>query len=357
MLALDPRAARYTWTVAFIVLLLGFVYLIREALFIFVVALLFACLLWPLVDFLNRRIPGRSRVPALAIVYCLLIALLIIVGIAVGSRVVLEANSLATKGPEFISKLEQPDASPPVATAPVATAKSAVASILRKQFANHSKDLLSLLPNAALRVLSHAGSLVFIVLVPILSFFFLKDGPAILEEMLDGLGDDSRRSMVEEIAADLHLLLARYMRALVMLAAASFAANGLFLFLIGVPYALLLAAMAFPMEFIPMVGPFVAAVIILTVAGLSGFHHLLWVLAFLCAYRLFQDYVLSPHLLSAGMEIPPLIVIFGVLAGGRLAGIPGILLSVPVLATLRIVYRQLQKRHREMKLLAPDLAR
>ena len=89
MLGLDRRAAHYTWTVVCILLLLGVVYLIRETLFIFAVALLFAYLWRPLVDYLDQRLPGRSRVPALAIVYLSLVGLLILIGIEIGSRVVL----------------------------------------------------------------------------------------------------------------------------------------------------------------------------------------------------------------------------------------------------------------------------
>ena len=68
---------------------------------------------------------------------------------------------------------------------------------------------------------------------------------------------------------------------------------------------------------------------------------MLAVFLFLIAFRFFQDYVVSPHLLSTGMKLHPLLVIFGVLAGGSIAGVAGSFLSVPVLATLRIVYRQL----------------
>jgi len=90
-----------------------------------------------------------------------------------------------------------------------------------------------------------------------------------------------------------------------------------------------------------MVGPLAGASIVLLVAGLSGSHHLLAVLVFLLAFRFFQDYVVSPQLLSTGMKLHPLLVIFGILAGGSIAGVAGCFLSVPVLAALRIVYRQL----------------
>jgi predicted PurR-regulated permease PerM len=342
VLGLDRRTASYTWTVVFILLLLRLAYLIRETLFIFVVALLFAYLLWPLVKFLDRRLPGRSKVLALAIVYLSLIGLLVVMGIAIGSRVVVEANNLAARVPELLSKLEQP--TEPVISPSVQALRVAVISTLRKQLVDHSRDLLSLLPNAALGVLSRAGSLIFFILVPILSFFFLKDGRAIRSFMLGVVAEGSRRNMINEIAADVHMLLAQYMRALVLLAAVAFLAYGLFFSLLGVPYGILLAAIAFLLEFIPMLGPLAGAGIIMLVAGLSGFHHLLWLFVFLAAFRIFQDYVVSPHLLSAGMELHPLVVIFGVLAGGSIAGIAGIFLSVPILATLRIVYRQLQKK-------------
>lgn len=342
MLGLDRRAANYTWTVVFVFLLLGLVYLIRETLFIFAVALLFAYLLSPLVNYLDQRLPGVSRVPALVIVYVSLVGLLLVIGIEVGSRIVVQANALATRVPELLTKLEAQAEPIPVQT--TETVRDTVISTLKKQIAYHSRDILSMLPNAALGVLSHAGSLIVIVLVPILSFFFLKDGRTIRSSLLGILTSGSRRDMIQDIAADVHLLLAQYMRALVMLAAAAFVAYASFFSAIGVPYGILLAAIAFPLEFIPMVGPLAASVIILLVAGLSGFHHLLWILAFLAVFRLFQDYVLSPHLLSKGTELHPLVVIFGVLTGAQIAGITGSFLSVPVLATLRIVYRQLQKK-------------
>ena len=76
---------------------------------------------------------------------------------------------------------------------------------------------------------------------------------------------------------------------------------------------------------------------------------------FLLAFRFFQDYVVSPQLLSAGMKLHPLLVIFGVLAGASIAGVAGSFLSVPVLATLRIVYRQLLTKAPSV-VVAPDAA-
>lgn len=342
MLGLDCRAARFTWTAICILLLLALVYFTRTTVLVFVIAILFAYLLSPLVEFLDRRLPSRSKIPALAIVYLLLVASLIVIGIVIGTRVTSEANALATKLPEILSRVQRP---PPAAPSDrFGSVKQRAMSFVRDQITSHSDELKSFLPKAALGVLSHAEVILFIVIVPILSFFFLKDGRKILNGALAILAETSYRQTAANIVADIHLLLAQYMRALVLLALATLVVYSVFLLLLGAPYAVLLGAIAAPLEFIPMIGPLIAASVILLVEGLSGFGHLLWIVVFLIAYRLFQDYGLQPYLMSAGMELPPLLVIFGVMAGGELAGIAGSFLSVPILAIIRIVYRQIRAR-------------
>src|SRR5882757_980992 len=103
MLGIDPRVARATWTVIFILLLCLTVYAIRGTLFIFIVSLLFAYLLLPLVDFIDRVLPlQRSRAPALAIVYLLLVGGIVICGVEIGTRVDEKATNLSSKIGDFM---------------------------------------------------------------------------------------------------------------------------------------------------------------------------------------------------------------------------------------------------------------
>ena len=66
-------------------------------------------------------------------------------------------------------------------------------------------------------------------------------------------------------------------------------------------------------------------------------------IVFLGLYRLFQDYVLSPNLMGRGVELHPLMIVFGVFAGGEIGGVAGVFLSVPTLALLRLLYHRLGK--------------
>jgi len=105
----------------------------------------------------------------------------------------------------------------------------------------------------------------------------------------------------------------------------------------------LLAGIAATLEFIPAVGPFVAMLLIAGVGLFSGYTHWFLLITFFVVYRLGQDYILQPMLLSAGMRIHPLLIIFGVLAGGEMGGIPGIFFSIPLLAALRLIFLRLWK--------------
>jgi len=213
----------------------------------------------------------------------------------------------------------------------------------------YSTDILGSLPKAGAKFLSVASSLIFVVIIPILAFFFLKDGREMATHILELVEDGPRRDLLNDVLLDIDQLLAHYMRALFLLSCAAFAAYGIFFSIMGVPYAVLLAAVAGIMEFIPMIGPLSAAVIILAIAAVAN-AHVLAVLIFMVAYRVVQDYVISPHLMGHGVELHPLLVLFGVFAGAEVAGVSGTFLSVPVLALTRIIYRRIRKSRMNSRL-------
>jgi predicted PurR-regulated permease PerM len=339
MLGIDRRAASYTFTAAIVVLLLCLVYLVRTTLFVFILAVLFAYLLAPLVNALDRVLPGRTRTPALALAYILFIGLSGFILFKIGSIVAGEAADLEKKLPSMIASWEPPA---PAGQLSVDNLEDQVLDKLRTSIAEGSSNLIAMLPRFGLKFLSIASYAIYIVIIPILAFFFLKDGRVIRTHALEMITPGPRRVLLDEIMADVDLLLAHYMRALFGLSLAAFSAYSIFFSIVGVPYSLLLAAIAAVLEFIPMLGPLTADVIIVIVAAVAGAHALV-VLIFLLIYRVFQDYILSPHLMGMGVELHPLLVLFGVFAGVELAGIPGTFLSVPVLALVRIIYLRLRK--------------
>jgi len=344
MLGVDARAFRVAWTLLLVVALMVTLYEIRGALLIFVFAMLLAYVLSPVVSLVDRwaaRHVGAPRTAALAAVYLALLAAAAAVIGWVGAMVAEEAASLARSLPKLLQEPGRLDVIPlPEWVKPY---RERITEAILEQIKGHQQDIVPMLTKAGQGVLSFAGNIIYVILIPILSFFFLKDAHLIRRDLLSQFPEAAGRAVVDDVLADVHHLLVEYVRAMTLLSLATFAAFAIVLSLMGVPYSVLLSVLAGAVEFIPAAGPLVAGLAIVLVAAFAGYPHILWIVVFLILYRLFLDYVLQPYLMGQGVELPPLAIIFGVLAGEEIGGVLGMFLSVPVLAVLRILYVRYRK--------------
>ena len=110
---------------------------------------------------------------------------------------------------------------------------------------------------------------------------------------------------MEGILEDAHILILQHMRTLLLLALTTLASFTIAFELLRVKYAVLLALLAFPMEFVPIVGPMTAGLAIVAVCDITQYPHLWWIVCFLIVFRLVQDYVLGPHLMRRGLSCIP----------------------------------------------------
>ena len=203
------------------------------------------------------------------------------------------------------------------------------------------------------RAASLAANLTWLLLIPILAAFLLKDHAHFADALLGLLKGNQQRGFLKSLLNGLDAMLATFIRAQLSFAALGLVAYTSFLLLAQFPYAFALGAIAGLLEFIPFVGPLVTALLILGMAILTGYTHWVVVLAFLILWRGIQDYVTSPYLMGRGLQLHPLAVIFGVLVGGEVAGVVGLFLSVPVMASLRIIWKA-WRLQQEAKSAAPN---
>jgi predicted PurR-regulated permease PerM len=343
MLGIDRRTLQAVWTVFLFVLLLFVVYKSGRTIGIFAIALIFAHLLSPIVRFVERRLPASlPRVASLGIVYIVLLGVLAAVMIPLVSRITQEVAVLAGRLPQALEGDPLEHLPIPGWLEPL---RPEVTAWVHDRLDDLGQAIGPMVTQAGTHILSGLGSLLAVVLVPILSFFFIKDGAMMRDSIVESI-EPRRRKLVDDIFTDIQLLLAQYIRALVLLAMATFTFYAIFLGIVGGPYPMLLAGFSAVLEFIPAVGPLAAAItIVVTTAATSG--HMLTTVLFLVFYRLFQDYVLSPYLMSSGVKIHPMLVLFGVLAGEQLLGIPGMFFSVPAMAVLRLIVVRLRRRRAE----------
>jgi predicted PurR-regulated permease PerM len=336
LLLADARTARVLVTVLLFALALGFLYVARATLIAFLFAIFFAYLMSPLVNRLEKLLHGR--VLAIAVIYSLLLVLVVVFFVVVGPKVTREGARLGQSLPDLLTRLMSGDLTEKLGKE---HGWSSATSVFVQSFLNsHSEAITQLAQRVGLRVADVAKQAWLFFVVPLLSIFFLKDGRAFSDFLLAAIQSRPQREFLENVLNDLNQMLAHFIRAQLTLAALTLVMYSVFLGIMRVPYALVLGTLGGVLEFIPVVGPLAAALVIVSVALLLSYKHWLILVVFLGSWRLIQDYISSPRIMGESMELHPLAAIFGVMAGGEVAGILGIYLSIPVMASLRIVLRR-----------------
>ena len=336
MALIDGRTTRVLFTVLLFALGLGFLYVARRTLIAFLFAVFFAYLVDPAVSRVQRW--TKSRGIAIAVIYALIVIFLATFFFFVGPNIGRETQKLSESLPSLLEKVSSGQIAEEIG---VEHHLSATTSRQMSTFlASHRDDLLHLAQKVGLRVAELAQDSWLLVLVPILAAFFLKDAQGFSQLALSVVHTKPQREFMQGVISDMNQMLADFIRAQLTLAALTWVAYASVLGTMQVPYALMLGTAGGILEFIPVVGPLVAAALILSVALLTGYSHWLIVLIFLIGWRMIQDYVVSPRVMGKSMELHPLAAIFGVLAGGEIAGVLGVYLSIPVMASLRIVWRR-----------------
>ena len=336
-LGVDLRALRVVWTILLVAAVLALLYGLRHLLVLVAFSLFVAYLLHPLVWRIERHVPTRHRrVLALVLTYALIVGAIVALTLTLGPRLTDEVRGLAQRVPQMSEDLRTGALLHGVLARfglPESTIDSIDAAVRA-----HAGEWAAGAQRFAVSTFAWLAGAWTIVLVPIFAFFLLANGELVTAAA--GFFTERRhRHLWRRVAYDLHAALGQYVRALMLLSVATLVVWTAVLAIARVPYALVLATIAALLEFVPLVGPLVAGAIAVVVSMMTGYGHPFLIAGFALAWRLVQDYVTSPLVMGRGIELPPGLVIFAIIAGGELAGPVGMFLAVPVVAAARIIWR------------------
>jgi predicted PurR-regulated permease PerM len=328
--------------VAFIVLWL--IYALRSVILLLAITILFCYLIAPLVDFVERPFRfsrGEIRLPhSLAI---LLVYLILFGGIAFTAERILprlsdQFSALLENLPSYSRQFDQQ-----IKWLASLPSRYRLPAGLRQPLDNTINTLLpaifSWVETIVLKAMQLTLYLPWLVLIPIIGFFLLKDAKSISNKLLTSFPEADKRYRVAMFLKDVSATLAAYIRTQIFACLLVGIIEGTGLWLLGMPYPLVFAVTATLFEIIPIIGPFTLIVIATLVASIYSWQYALLIAGFLLLYRTIHDYVVYPRLLSQGMEIHPLVVILAVLCGAELGGVTGVFLSVPAVALLTVCWR------------------
>lgn len=331
----DKRTAQALFTALVFGLCLLFLYSAWRAIIAFLFAIFFAYLLEAPVSRLERWFRG-SRGAAIAAVYAIFTVGLVVLFLLVGPSIMDEAQKLTHQAPALMDRLVSGNLVKQLGAQHGWSEQTM--DRLESFLHEHRGELTATLQNIIFRGVKSLQNMWWLVLVPILAVFFLKDGRRFAEVIINSVEDQGNRKLVAATVEEMNLMLGHFIRAQLTLAALAMLVVTFYLWVTGVPYAFALGPAAGALEFIPVVGPVIGGLMVIGVAFTAGYNHVFWLLLFLLLWRGVQDYVTSPRIMGSTLELNPLLVLFGVFAGGEVAGVIGVFLSIPVLATLRILW-------------------
>jgi predicted PurR-regulated permease PerM len=333
--------------VLIVLAIIGFLwvlYKITGIILLLILSIFFAYLIAPLVEFIRRprrfgkRIVTMPRTLAIALSYVIVLGTVVLV-------VYLILPTLSNQFPEFASQAK-------IYWKSVGDKAQQVNGYFRNRMPQSIVDgVNNAIPHRVEEVGSAVGGFVtaslayviylpWLILIPILAFFLLKDAESFRRSALQMLPRGRWRWRGDEFFQDVNSTLAAYIRAQLTACLFIGVVCALGFTVLGLPGGLVLGLIAGFFEFVPLVGPLLIAVIAAVMAMFhAGPFSAFLVLLFLGVLRIVQDYVVYPRLIGQGIHLHPLAVIFAILAGEKLAGVVGVFLAIPVVAILTVCYR------------------
>jgi predicted PurR-regulated permease PerM len=194
--------------------------------------------------------------------------------------------------------------------------------------------------NLLTSTLQIVANLFGLIVVPFLSFYFLKDWRD-LTAMLVDVFTESSRPKVRQVLNHIGSALSAYVSGLWKLSLLAGFCITIILFICGVPYALVFGFIAMLAETIPVVGPIISAVPAIFIAYTYSPSSTLPLLIFYVVYYTLDGQVFTPVIMGRKIDLHPVIIIIALLISAKLFGIIGMLFAVPVAAVYRVLYKEL----------------
>jgi predicted PurR-regulated permease PerM len=340
------RSTTKTIVILIVVVLVGLiVYRFQGVIPPLAIALLLAFILEPVVAFLTNRL-GLSRGLAATLVILILIAA--IIGLAATPVAAVPAiqravESMQEEATDVINEIGRFLSQPPIEvlgyTIDLSEFYSELSQLLRSFVSSVAQGTLNI-------VLSVASGFLWLIFILITTFYLLKDGERIIEQIERLPPPDYRDDFVrlrQQITDVWHAFLRGQLLLGVVIALVTTAGC----MALGLRYAPVLGLLAGLLEVVPNIGPTIAAVPAILLAlfqkntflGMNNFWYAVLVAGMYIVIQQLENNLIVPRIMGQSLNLHPLLVLIAVVIGGSLGGILGILLAAPSLATLRVIGR------------------
>jgi predicted PurR-regulated permease PerM len=329
----------------------------RGVLLPYILGLVMAYLLLPLVNWLDKHMPARLHAwkvaRPLAIVLTYLLVILIVAGVVTFfvPVVIDQIRILIENWPELTERVED------WGTRGWGWYNNVIASIegisptwretIESTLKNLAAEIVSVVQEglvATVHTVSSTVSFVIgLVVIPFWLFYILNDERQVKDGVMNVLPRQFRAD-IQCMASLIDDVLSAYIRGQLLLCLFVGGLATIAMFIIGVPFALVLGVVAGVFEALPYVGPILGAIPAVVVALLSDPASAIWVALAFFGIQQVENLILVPRISGESVKLHPAMVMLVLVVGNELAGFWGMLIAVPVTAIIRDVFKYLYLR-------------
>lgn len=321
------------WLVLVIVVARLFGY-VSTALLILVIAALIAYAVLPLVELFQRIMP---RTVATLLVYLVILGVLVLLFYFLVVTSLAQVEALATSASSYFRPGQRGQMSPimqilqrvGVSQAQIQALSGTIGGQLAGVAADMAKNVLPLISGVA-------GGLINVALTAVISIYLIADGGRVVAWVRENVPLAARQGTIRLVEI-VQKVVGGYVRGQVVLCALMGFLIGLGMFVLRVPYAILLGTLGGFLEFIPVIGTITSGVICCLIALTQGWLTFFLALTYFIVLHIFEGYILAPRIVGKAIGLHPVVSLLALAAGGDLFGPMGAILAAPVAGLIQSV--------------------
>ena len=326
------------------------IYLLRGALFPFIVGTALAYMLHPIVKLLERLLPWSREYPNVSRLASIIVVYLVALAVITGSLLIIippafeQATAFAESLPLFFDNAQI------TVEAWNEQLTGSIPEEIRQEFVdlleNAGVILISSFQDILRRMFSLVSSALTIVIglaiVPIFLFYILKDAEDLSERFVS-LFPSNIHVHVRNIMIIINHVLSNYVKAQLTLAIVVGVLAYIGLIILDIRFSILLAIVAGFSELIPIVGPIIGAIPGILVTLATDPEKIIWVILMYLIIQLLENSLMVPRIQSQALKVHPVVIMLALVVGSEFAGLYGLILGPPIVAVIKEVVYYLKK--------------
>lgn len=324
---------------------------LQDLLSTFVVSIILAYAFNPVINYLERK--GIKRGRAVIIVYISLLAIIIILGVSVIPKSVREMKKLGTNFPYYVDELvKMVERFTSNLTNVVGELPPAFKGI-EDSFLQAVKSLETIIGSSVktffTKIFDIASKAVSIVLTPILMYYFLVDKDD-FKKMIEKAIPRKYKEDVLNLAKTIDGSLILFIRGRLIMSVYIAVATTILLLIMRVEFAFVIGFITGLFDIVPYIGPFIGYLPAVFFGALSSPTKAIWISIFFVLIQWIENNILAPVIIGDNMGLHPMVILLSIIIGGGVFGVFGMILSVPAVATIKIVVEYIYNKRKNRKI-------